>query len=95
VISQGLLRREEPPAVIADELADLPMLCDLVSEPIVPSRKALGAAERARERYAGLRLVCVHVDLQRVLAREPAVAFRLQTAEAAALVVVLVAVVAG
>jgi len=70
VIAQSLFRREESPAVLARELADLPMLCDLVSQAVVLSGEALLATKSAGERRARLRLMRLHVDFQRVLTRE-------------------------
>jgi len=71
VVTQSLFRRKESAAVLARELADLSMLCDLVSQTVVLPRETLLATKSAREGRAGLRLVRLHVHFQRVLTREP------------------------
>lgn len=88
VIPQGLLRREEPTTILANEFADLPMLRHLVSQTIMPSRETLRAAESARKMYPRLSFMCVHVNFKGILTGEATIAFGLQTAETTALVVI-------
>lgn len=49
VVAQRLFCREEAATVIARELADLAVLRDFVTEPIVLSRETLGTAKGAGE----------------------------------------------
>ena len=74
VVAQCLFRREESATFVTQKLADLPVLRDLVPQAVVLAREALRAAQRAGERRARLRLVGLHVHLERVLAGEPPLA---------------------
>jgi hypothetical protein len=81
---QRLLGRKKAPALIAQPLAHLPVLGDLVAQPVVLPREALGAPEGARELGLGLGLRGVrgHVQRERVLGREAVGAPGLEAAEA-------------
>ena len=70
VVSQSLARGEESPALVAQELADLPMLRDLVTQAVVLPRETLGATKSAGERGPRFGLVGLCVNLQRVLTGE-------------------------
>ena len=70
-------------AFFATELANLPVLSDLVSQSVVLPREPFRTALRALESDFGLRFVCLHVHLQSVLAGELPVAPKDETGEAA------------
>lgn len=70
-------------ALVATELADLPVLSDLVAQSVVLPREPLRAALRALEGDLGLRLVRLHVHLQGVLAGELPFAPKDEAGEAA------------
>lgn len=83
MVTQSLFRREESAAVLAEELADFPVLRNLVSEPVVLSGESLLTALCALEGDFGLGLVGLHMHLQGVLAGESTVAAEDETGEPA------------
>lgn len=70
VVAQGFLCGEEPTALVTEELADLPVLRDLVPQSIMLPGEALRTTLCALEGDLLLRLVCLHVHLQCILTGE-------------------------
>ena len=70
-------------ALVATELANLPVLSDLVAQSVMLPRESFRAALRALEGNLGLGLVRLHVHLQSVLASELPVAPKDEAGEAA------------